>query len=72
MKVWNDMATLVRQRRSLKAGIKLARREMYDLQIYLTSPKFEKPDDYIRTWEVTERLRKIDNLLYVAIERAGL
>lgn len=65
------MATLVKQRRCLKAGIHLTRKEIYEFQVYLASPKFQGEQDYIRTWEVVDRLRRLDMILDIATERAG-
>jgi hypothetical protein len=63
--------TLVRQRRTLKAGNKLAQKRINEFRRFLYSDKFQKPDDYIRTWEVDAVLLSVSLMLAESEERCS-
>ena len=47
---------LADQRRALVQALDNAHEELEQLSAYLCSAKFDWPNDYVRTWEVLERV----------------
>ena len=47
---------LADQRRALVQALDNAQQQLEQLSAYLCSEKFDWPDNYVRTWEVLERV----------------
>jgi hypothetical protein len=49
------------QRDNLQRKLTKADNELLEIIKWLQTPKFHKPDDWVRCWEVIERVQRIRN-----------
>lgn len=63
---------LHQQRRVLVRSIRDAQDEMQRMAEYLTSAKFEWPEDWVRIWEVLESVGRTSRVLAGGLEICGV